>query len=174
MSDHAFSLGSMVRFHEIRSPQDADITLTVFLAALEAEGFDIDPGTYADGQRSLRFGEIGNDSASNWTGWLIELVPLVALFGARRHFARCAVPAVVEADGSGSRLLTGTVWGFRGEAGTVGLVAKRVSTAARSAATAVGGTLDSRVTPIDKNAPFTLKRFDQLTGWRSRPRPGSR
>jgi hypothetical protein len=174
MSDHAFSLGSMVRFHELRSPQDPTTTLTAFLTALEAQGFTIDPGTYADGHRMLRFGEIGDDSASNWTGLLLEVIPLASLLGARRRFARCAVPAVVEADGSGSRLLTGTVWGFRGEAGTVGLVAKRVSAAARSAAAAVGGTLDSRVTPIDKDAPFTLKRFDQLTGWKNRPKPGSR
>ena len=168
MSDHAFSIGTAKRFLEIVSPLPARQTQDAMLEALHGEGFTIAPGEYTSGPWSVRYGEIGDDSSSNWSGLLIELVPIVSLFGARRAFARCAVPVAVSAHPGGSRLLASTVWGFRGEGGTVGLVAKRVTAAAQVAAARVGGLLETSMSPIDRSAPFTLKQFDELTGWKKR------
>jgi hypothetical protein len=160
----------MVRFHEIVSPLPPVETQNAVLAALDADGFAISPEIVEADGWSLRYATIGDDTASNWSAFLLEVVPIAALVGARRPFARCAVPVAVAPDPSGSRLLTTTVWGYRGDAGTVGLVAKRVARAAQDASSRVGGSLRSSVRPLETDAPIGRRRFESLTGWNQRGR----
>ncbi|MEH3034828.1 MAG: hypothetical protein PGN07_12600 [Aeromicrobium erythreum] len=74
----------------------------------------------------------------------------------------------VQPHPTGSRLLTSTVWGVRGDGGTVGLVARRLGSAVERANLRLGGALHSQVRPIDKRAPVHGRAFDKLTGWRKR------
>ena len=168
MSDHAFAIGTTVRFHEIVSPQGPGEAQDVLLAALAADGFRVSPETSGDGVWSLRYAEIGDDGKSNWSDWALEVVPLLSLVGVRRHFARCAVPVAATPTATGSRMLISTVWGFHGDGGTVGLVARRVRSAAEAAAEVLGGELRSQRTPIDTTAPLDRKEFERLTEWRKR------
>ncbi|MFB2580814.1 hypothetical protein ACEXQD_06155 [Herbiconiux sp. P15] len=169
MSDHAFALGTVRRYHELLSPLAARETQNAVLAALHADGFGIEPKVYTDDGWSVRFAEIGDDSASNWAGFALEVVPLLALVGVRRPFARCAVPvAAIDLPEGGSRLLVATVWGFRGDGGTVGLVAKRVTASVERAAAQLGADHRSAMTPIVTDSPVEGRRFKRLTGWTSK------
>ncbi len=168
MSDNAFAIGTTVRFHEIESARGPGEAQDAMLAALAADGFRVSPDTFGDGVWSLRYAEIGDDGRSNWSDWALEVVPLLSLVGVRRHFARCAVPVAVTPAAAGSRLLVSTVWGFHGDGGTVGLVARRVGQAAEAAAAVLGGELRSQRTPVDASAPLDRKSFERLTDWRKR------
>ncbi|WP_368496204.1 hypothetical protein [Herbiconiux sp. A18JL235] len=168
MSDHAFAIGTTVRFHEIESRRAPGEAQEVVLAALAADGFTVSQEAFGDGMWSLRYAEIGDDGTSNWSDWALEVVPLLSLVGVRRHFARCAVPVAATPTATGSRLLISTVWGFHGDGGTVGLVARRVRSAAEAAAGVLGGELRSQRTPIDTTAPLGRKEFERLTGWKKR------
>ncbi|AXH34788.1 hypothetical protein DVJ78_04620 [Humibacter sp. BT305] len=168
MSDSAFAVGTAVRFHEITSPAPPLEAQNALIAGLQAEGFTIAADTFTSGIWSVRYGEIGDDSRSNWSDLALEVVPLLTLVGLRRHLARCAAPVAVTPTASGSRLLTGTVWGFHGDGGTVGLAAKRVRRAAEAAAAHLGGTLQSQLMPFDRSAPLERKPFERLTRWKQR------
>ena len=170
MSGHAFAIGSMVRVHEVVSPLPPTDTMTALLSALQTDGFTVVPEEYAAGPWTIRYAVIGNDAASNWSGFALEIVPLLSLLGVRRPFARCAVPVAVRPTEHGSVLHTTTVWGFRGEAGTVGMVAKRVAAATEQATRAVGGTHQASLSLPDRTVPIDGRRFERLTGWKRRSR----
>ena len=170
MSGHAFSVGSMVRFHEVVSPLPPTDTLTAMLSTLQADGFAVAPEEFTADPWTIRYAVIGDDAASNWSGFALEIVPLLSLLGVRRPFARCAVPVAVRPTEHGSVLHTTTVWGFRGEAGTVGMVAKRVAAATEQATRAVGGTHQASLSLPDRTVPIDGRRFERLTGWKRRSR----
>jgi hypothetical protein len=162
----------MVRFHEIVSPLPPIEAQNALLAALDADGFRISPDIVdADGW-SLRYAVIGDDSRSNWSYFLLEVVPILALAGVRRHVARCAVPVAVMPDPHGSRLMTTTVWGFRGDGGSAGLVAKRVARLVEETTGRVGGSLRSSLTPLDPDAPIDGRSFERATGWKRKHHTG--
>lgn len=172
MSDSAFSVGSMVRFHEIVSPLPPVEAQNALLAALDADGFRISSEIVDAEGWSLRYAVIGDDSRSNRSYFLLEVLPIVSLFGVRRPFARCAVPVAVAPHPGGSRLLTTTVWGFRGDGGTVGLVAKHVARLVEETSSRVGGRLRSSVKPLDPEAPIDGRRFERATGWKKKRHSG--
>ncbi|WP_138946054.1 hypothetical protein [Plantibacter sp. M259] len=170
MSGHAFAIGSMVRFHEIVSPLPPADTMAAMLSALQTDGFTVTPEEYSADPWTIRYAVIGDDAASNWSGFALEIVPLLSLFGMRRPFARCAVPVAVRPTEHGSVLHTTTVWGFRGEAGTVGMVAKRTAAATEQVTRVVGGTQNAALSMIDRSVPIDGRRFQRLTGWKRRSR----
>jgi hypothetical protein len=170
MSGHAFAIGSMVRFQEIVSPLPPADTLAAMLSALQVDGFTVSPESFAADAWSIRYAVIGDDRASTLSSYALELVPLLSLVGVRRPYARCAAPVAVRATEHGSVLHTTTVWGFRGDGGTVGLVAQRVAAAAERAAQLVGGTRNASVSMIDRTVPIDGKRFERLTAWKRRGR----
>lgn len=168
MSESAFAVGSMVRFHEIVSARSVLEAQDAMLAELHAEGFRVAPEVYADGIWSVRYADIGDDSKSGWNEWALEVIPLLSLVGVRRHIARCAAPVAVTPTATGSRLITRAVWGFRGEAGTVRYAARRIRDAAERATARLGGVHSEQLKPFDGDAPVFEKPFTRLTGWRHR------
>ncbi len=168
MSDHAFRIGTFVRSHELLSPEPAAPTQDAVLAELAADGFTVEPTVFTTVEWSVRYATIGDDAASNRSDLLLEVFPLLSLVGLRRHYARCAAAVAVQGAGAGSRLLATTVWGFRGDGGSLGLVARRVGGALERATLRLGGTLHSQVRPIEKDAPIHGRAFDRLTGWKKR------
>lgn len=168
MSDHAFRIGTMVRSHELISPATPEQAQEAVLVELAADGFTVAPGVFTTPEWSVRYATIGDDSASNRSDFLLEVFPILSLVGLRQHYARCATPVAAQPHPRGSRLLTSTVWGFRGDGGTVGLVARRLGSAVERATLRLGGTLHSQVRPIDKHAPVHGRTFDRLTGWKKR------
>lgn len=168
MSESAFAVGSMSRFHEIVSPRSVLEAQDTMLAELHAEGFAVAAPTYADGIWSVRYAEIGDDRKSNWSEWGLEVLPLLSLVGVRRHIARCAAPVAVTPTATGSRLVTRVVWGFRGDGGSVRYAARRLRDAAERAAVRLDGVHSEQLKPFDGDAPVQEKSFTRLTGWRHR------
>ncbi|SKC36541.1 hypothetical protein ACUWEX_01145 [Okibacterium fritillariae] len=166
MSDSAFAIGSIVRFHRLLSRQSPEETQSAVLQALHHEGFTIETNSYEFEGWNVRYGVIGSNSASTRNAFLLEVVPLLSLVGVGRPFARCAVPVAVRSRGNGAQLFATTVWGHRGDAGTVNLVAKRTKSAIESAAAHLGAEHSSSVPPIDPSAPIDGRSFERLTGWR--------
>ncbi|AXH36898.1 hypothetical protein DVJ78_17095 [Humibacter sp. BT305] len=166
MSESAFAVGSMSRFHEIVSARSVLEAQDTMLAELHAEGFAVAAPSYADGIWSVRYAEIGDDRKSNWSEWGLEVFPLLSLVGVRRHIARCAVPVAVTPTATGSRLITHVVWGFRGDGGSVRYAARRLRDAAERASDRLGGVHREQLSPFDGDAPVHAKAFNRLTGWR--------
>lgn len=168
MSESAFSIGTVVRFHEIVSAHDAVHAQQVLLSTLTEQGFTAAPELFTAEGWQVRHAVLGDDKASNVAGFALEIFPLLSLVGMRRPIARCAAPVAARTEDGGSRLVTTTVWGRRGEAGTVGYAARRVARAVERASEHLGGTLRSSMGSPDPTAPVDGRQFQQLTHWRSR------
>ena len=167
MSESAFSIGTVVRFHEIRSTHDAVHAQQVLLSALAEQEFTAASGLFTAAGWQVRYAVIGDDKASNRAELALEIIPLLSLVGVRRPVARCAAPVAARAEATGSRLVTTTVWGRRGDAGTVGFAARRVTRAVEAATERLDGTLRSSMGSPDPTAPVDGRQFQRLTHWRS-------